>query len=189
VENLLCRKIVGVDEAGRGPLAGVVVGCALFFKKTPKFLIKDSKKLSPSKREEIFCWLKDNSVFSIGIATVEEIDRLNILNATFLAFNRAICGLLEKAPKLYNHLFIIDGNAFKTDLNINYKCIKKADEKIKEVSAASIVAKVTRDYLMNLADCVFVDWFFSKHKGYPTKKHRDLIKKYGLSPLHRKSFV
>lgn len=181
--------IVGVDEVGRGPLAGVVLACALCLKKNPPFKVKDSKALSSHCREDIFSWLQREAVFAVGIANVEEIDQLNILRATFLAFNRAIKGLLKKKSSLSKADFIIDGNIFRTDLKIKYTCIEKADEKIKEVSCASIVAKVTRDYLMNLADFLYPQWEFSRHKGYPTARHFSLIRKYSLTPLHRQSFT
>ncbi|MCM8786436.1 MAG: ribonuclease HII [Candidatus Omnitrophica bacterium] len=180
--------IVGIDEAGRGPLAGAVVAAALYLKTKPSFLIKDSKRLSIVKRQELFCWLLENSLFFIGISTAQEIDKFNILNATFLAFERAIVGLLKKEPLLNKAEFIIDGPLFKTNLNLKYTCIEKADEKICEVACASIVAKVTRDYLMQVGDFLFSSWNFSKHKGYPTPEHIYLIKKYSLSPIHRKTF-
>lgn len=180
--------IVGVDEAGRGPLAGVVVGCALHLEKTPPFLVKDSKELSPSLRQKIFSWLIENAVFSVGIATPQEIDNLNILEATFLAFNRALEHLLQNADYLRKADFIIDGNLFRTHLKLNYTCMVKADKKIKEVSCASIVAKVVRDYLMEVMDFLYPEWNFSQHKGYPTKEHFSLIKEYSLTPFHRQSF-
>ena len=180
--------IVGVDEAGRGPLAGIVTGCALYLKKSPPFLVRDSKELSCSGREKIFQWLAQNAFFYVGIATPEEIDRLNILQATFLAFNRAISGLLEKIPHLKKATFIVDGNIFRTDLKVHYVCMEKADKKVKEVSCASIVAKVTRDHLMGVADFLFPQWGFYRHKGYPTKEHFSSIEKYSLSPLHRRTF-
>lgn len=181
--------IVGVDEAGRGPLAGVVVGCALFLKQKPPAEVRDSKELSATSREKLFCWIVDNSVFSVKTAATEEIDNVNILQATFLTFNRAIEELLRKAPDLQKATFIIDGGLFRTTQDINYRCMEKADQKIKAVSCASIVAKVTRDYLMELADFLCPQWNFTKHKGYPTKKHISLIEKYDLSPFHRKSFA
>ena len=181
--------IVGIDEAGRGPLAGAVVACALCLKKKPSFKVRDSKALSPSLREGIFHWLTSNSVFAIGIADAIEIDRVNILQATFLAFNRAIKNIIKKNPDLKQAQFIIDGNMFRTDLNLKYKCIIKADEKIQEVSCASIVAKVVRDHLMNMVDFLYPNWNFSKHKGYPTKEHFSLINKHSLSPFHRQSFT
>lgn len=180
--------VVGVDEAGRGPLAGVVTACALHLKKQPPFKVKDSKLLTPALREKAFSWLLDNSQFAVATARVCEIDKLNILEATFLAFNRSIKSLLRIAPSLKRAKFIIDGTLFKTDLPLNYICMKEADRRVKEVSCASIMAKVTRDYLMQTADFLYPEWNFSKHKGYPTKEHFSLIKKYQLSPLHRRSF-
>ncbi|MDP2923024.1 MAG: ribonuclease HII [Candidatus Omnitrophota bacterium] len=180
--------IVGVDEAGRGPLAGVVAGCALYLRKDPPFIVKDSKELAPSIREKFFNWLIANAIFSVNIATVEEIDKFNILEATFLTFNRSIEAILKKAPYLKGATFIIDGGLFRTNLKVNYRCVEKADKTVKAVSSASIVAKVTRDYLMYLADFLYPQWNFARHKGYPTKEHFSLIKKYTLSPMHRKTF-
>ena len=180
--------IVGVDEAGRGPLAGVVCGCALYLKKKLPFEVKDSKELTSHAREKIFSWLIGNAVFSVDIATHEEIDKINILNATFLSINRSISRLLKNAPYLKKALFVVDGNIFRTDLDIKYKCIEKADKTVKEVSCASIIAKVTRDHLMNSAHFLYPEWNFAKHKGYPTKEHYSLIRKHALSPLHRRSF-
>ena len=180
--------IVGVDEAGRGPLAGVVTACALHLKQDPPFAVKDSKKLSSSAREEIFSWLTKRAVFAVGIASNQEIDKINILEATLLAFNRAIEKLLEKSPKLRKARFIVDGNHFRSDLKLNYICQPKADTCVKEVSCASIVAKVVRDYLMRSVDFLYPEWNFSQHKGYPTAEHFSLIEKYALTPFHRCSF-
>ena len=181
--------IVGVDEAGRGPLAGVVVACALHLKKPAPSTVKDSKALSPSLREDIFLWLQSNAIFSVGIAEPREIDKINILEATLLAFDRAIKKLIKKSSRLKQANFIIDGNVFRTSLDVKYTCMKKADEKIKEVSCASIVAKVTRDYLMNFVDFLYPEWDFLRHKGYPTARHFSLIKKHSLTPFHRRSFA
>jgi ribonuclease HII len=180
--------IVGIDEAGRGPLAGVVTACALHLKSAPPFIPKDSKQLSPTLREEYFFWLIENAVYGLGQASHEEIDRHNILVATFMAFDRAINSLLEKAEYLKGAQFIVDGNRFKTSLAINYKCVVKADQTVPEVSCASIVAKVTRDKQMEQLAREYPLWQFEKHKGYPTKEHIELINKHGLSPIHRKSF-
>tara|TARA_B100000315_G_C14587491_1_gene593857 strand:- start:1235 stop:1831 length:597 start_codon:yes stop_codon:yes gene_type:complete len=180
--------IVGIDEAGRGPLAGMVVACALYLKNKPDFKVRDSKLISASKREEIFSWLIDNAEFAVGIADSEEIDEINILNATMLAFDRAIKKLLNKFPHLVKANFIVDGNLFKTDLKIKYTCIVKADRTILEVSSASIVAKVVRDHLMQGVDFLYPEWGFAKHKGYPTSEHFALIKKHSLTPFHRISF-
>lgn len=181
--------IVGLDEAGRGPLAGVVVACALWLKKNPPFPIKDSKSLSADRREEIFSWLRAGAVFGVGLANNKEIDKINILEATFLAFNRAINKLLEKAPKLKKANFIIDGNHFRSGLKLNYICKPRADSQVQEVACASIVAKVVRDYLMSSLDFLYPQWNFSQHKGYPTSEHFSLIKKYALTPFHRRSFA
>lgn len=180
--------LVGVDEAGRGPLAGEVVACALHLKDNPPFKVKDSKALSRKLREDFFSWLMPNAVFAIGVSSAKEIDKFNILEATFLAFNRAIENLLKKAPYLKKATFIVDGTMFRTDLNVNYICMKKADEKVKEVSCASIMAKVTRDYFMEILDFLHPEWNFSKHKGYPTAEHFALLKKHSLTPFHRRSF-
>lgn len=180
--------IVGLDEAGRGPLAGVVATCALYLKIMPPFTVRDSKELSPLVREKIFHWLLDNALYSVDIATVEEIDTCNILEATMLAFNRSIRNLIKKAPQLKKAVFIIDGNIFRTDLSIDYRCVEKADKTVKEVSCASIMAKVSRDYLMYVADFLYPQWHFNKHKGYPTKEHFSLIEQHELSPLHRHTF-
>jgi ribonuclease HII len=184
----MSKLIVGVDEAGRGPLAGPLISCALYLKNCPPFLVKDSKKTTPFLREEIFSWLVENAIFSLGWAKPEEIDKINILNATFLSFERAIKNLLKKHPYLRKATFIIDGNNFKTNLKIRYICKEKADENFKEVSCASIVAKFVRDHLMKVAHFVYPEWKFLEHKGYPTKEHILLMQKYNLTPLHRRSF-
>jgi len=181
--------IVGVDEAGRGPLAGSVVACALSLKSPAFFEVKDSKAISAPAREHIFSSLLKHSIYAVDIATSREIDELNILGATFLACNRAIEKLLKKNPHLRKAKFIIDGNLFRTNQRIKYECVPKADKKIKEVACASIIAKVVRDYLMGVADSLYPQWEFIQHKGYPTKKHFSLIKKHSLTPLHRRSFA
>jgi ribonuclease HII len=180
--------IVGVDEAGRGPLAGVVTACALYLPKEPPANVRDSKELTAFMRQNIFGWLAQNACFAVGIASPQEIDEVNILEATLLAANRAIEKLLKKEPRLKKASFIIDGNIFRTKLDIKYTCIEKADKTVKQVSCASIVAKVTRDYLMANAHFLYPEWNFKAHKGYPTKEHFALIKKQELSPLHRKTF-
>ena len=180
--------IVGIDEAGRGPLAGVVTACALTLKRRLPFAARDSKVLSQQAREDIFSWLSVNAVFGVGLASAAEIDKLNILQATFLAFNRAIKKLLDNEPGLKRVKFIIDGNHFRTNLNLDYTCLKGADKKIKEVSCASVVAKVVRDHLMDSLDFLYPQWEFSRHKGYPTSRHFSLIKKHSLTPFHRLTF-
>ncbi len=181
--------IVGVDEAGRGPLAGCVVACALYIKNKIDLPIRDSKSLSLFKREFFFEQFRDKVDFSVGIATHQEIDKYNILKATFFAFERAIGSLIKSNPYLKPSTFIIDGNNFDTTLPITYHCIVKADKTVKEVALASIVAKLFRDYLMSVAHFCFPEWNFRKHKGYPTVEHFGYIRKYSFSPLHRKTFI
>jgi ribonuclease HII len=182
------EMLVGIDEAGRGPLAGMVVGCALHLKERPPFRIRDSKALSPQAREEAFLWLSSHAAFAVDVATSGEIDSTNILKATFLAFNRAIKRLLLKHSHLKDALFIIDGPFFHTDMDIGFSCLKKADQTIKEVSCASIVAKVVRDRLMDSVNFLYPEWNFSKHKGYPTQEHFSLLRQHSLTPFHRRSF-
>ena len=170
-------------------MAGAVVACALYLDEEPSFTVKDSKLLSHTLRQDIFFWLQSHATFAVDIATSEEIDSVNILKATFLACNRAIRRLLVKSPRLKDATFIVDGNMFHTDLGIDYTCIPKADQKVKEVSCASIIAKVTRDHLMDSMAFLYPEWNFSKHKGYPTREHFSLIKKYSLTPFHRRSFT
>jgi len=181
--------IVGIDEAGRGPLVGNVVACACFLPNQPPFIPKDSKKLSPLQREKMFIWLEGNAVYGVGEASAQEIDAINILNATFLAFERAIDALLTKEPKLKAARFIIDGNRFKTKKDIDFQCVIKADATVPEVSCASIMAKVTRDRQMIALHERYPQYNFLKHKGYPTQEHYAAIKTHGVIPLHRMSFT
>lgn len=180
--------IVGVDEVGRGPLAGCVVAGALHIEDEIDLPLKDSKSLSHAQREHYFEQFKDKVVFALGLATREEIDTYNILEATFIACNRAIALLIEKHSHLKDALFIVDGNRFKTGLPIRYECVVGADKRVREVACASIVAKLFRDHLMGVADFCFPRWGFSTHKGYPTPEHLNLVRRQALSPLHRKSF-
>jgi ribonuclease HII len=180
--------IVGVDEAGRGPLAGSVVACALHLPLEPEFMPRDSKLLSAPRREEMFQWLSEHADFAIEVATAREIDDLNIFKATLLAFNRAIERLLRKKPCLREAEFIIDGTHFDNVSGLKARTLIGADKKIKEVSCASIMAKVFRDFLMKELDFLCPQWNFSKHKGYPTKEHFSLIKRYNISAFHRRSF-
>lgn len=181
--------IVGIDEAGRGPLAGPVVACALACKKRFPFPLKDSKKLSASKREEIFSWILDNCYQKVAYASKKEVEKLNIAKATYLAAERAIIKLIDSFPFFKKAFYVMDGITFKTRLNVRYTCLKKADEKIVEVACASIVAKVTRDYMMQLADFIYPEWDFGRHKGYPTRKHFRLIAEHSISPFHRRNFI
>ncbi|ANQ53132.1 ribonuclease HII [Thermosipho affectus] len=174
--------VAGVDEAGRGPLFGPVVAGAVVLTNDVEG-INDSKKLTAKSREKLFFEILKNSFFGIGIATPAEIDKLNILHATELAMNRALDMLRRKVDF---DLVLVDGKNLK--LKYLYKCIIKGDLLVKEISAASIVAKVIRDRILNFYSKRFSNYLFERHKGYPTKLHIDLIEKYGLTPEHRLTF-
>lgn len=188
IENQVKSKgfkfVCGVDEAGRGPLAGPVCAAAVILNEEIEGL-NDSKKLSEKKREALFDEIKEKSVsFSIAFASVEEIEEYNILNATYLAMNRAIEGLDVKAD-----FALIDGNRVPTGITVPCETVVKGDAKSCSVAAASILAKVTRDRLMLEEDKKYPEYNFKKHKGYGTKEHTDAILKYGMSPIHRPSFL
>jgi ribonuclease HII len=180
------KKIVGIDEAGRGPLAGPVVACALVIKNCSKFdfkQIKDSKKLSPKRREELYKTLIKHPAIEWGIGRVSEkvIDRINILEATKLAMKKAV-------QKLKKPSFLVLDGKIALDLETPQKSIVKADEKVFSCACASIIAKVTRDKLMQKCDKKYPFYGFGKHKGYPTKLHRKMLRKHGPCKIHRKSF-
>lgn len=173
----------GVDEVGRGCLAGPVVAAAVILKKGINLkILKDSKKLNFNKREKIFDHIKNNSYYSIGLASVEEILNLNILQASLLSMKRAI----EKLS-IEPGLTLIDGNFAPKGLK-NYRTIIKGDEKIKVISAASIVAKVFRDRLMIKLSKKFSYYAWERNFGYGTKAHFEGLKKFGISSHHRKGF-
>lgn len=178
-------KICGVDEAGRGPLSGPVCAAAVILPKG-KIIeeVNDSKKLSEKKREKLFDVIKkEATAYSIGWASVEEIESINILNAAMLAMKRAVEGLPVKADFAY-----IDGN--KTpELKIPCEAIVKGDANSMSIAAASILAKVSRDRLMLEYAEQYPEYGFEKHKGYGTKLHNEAILKYGPCPIHRKSFL
>jgi ribonuclease HII len=179
------RLEAGCDEVGRGCLCGPVVAAAVILPEDyANEFINDSKKLSKSNRENLFGEIKDVALaWSIAEASVEEIDQINILHASFLAMNRAV-----KSLKLVPHHLLIDGNRFKTDLNIPFDCIVKGDGKFASIAAASILAKVYRDNLMADFAKKYPGYGWEKNVGYPTRLHREGIIKLGLTPLHRKSF-
>ncbi len=177
--------IAGVDEVGRGALAGPVVAAAVIFSKgTENFGLRDSKKLTPARREDLFGEIEQRAVsVGIGVVEPEEIDRINILRATLKAMDRAL-SLLNPLPDY----ILVDGNQpVKSD--IPQETIVKGDDRSISIAAASIIAKVTRDRLMVLLHENYPKYNFPGHKGYGTEEHIEAINKYGSSPIHRKSFV
>jgi len=177
-------QICGVDEAGRGPLAGPVVAAAVILdhNNIPDGL-NDSKRLSPKAREHLLNILTKHAHIGIGISEPEEIDRINILWASMAAMARAVENL-PVAPVCA----LIDGNRVPNELPCPAHAIVKGDSKSLSIAAASIVAKVTRDDLMKGADLRFTGYNLSQHQGYPTKAHRAAIARLGISPIHRRSF-
>jgi len=187
------KRVAGIDEAGRGPLAGPVTACAVFvsdkFKISPELKkIKDSKKLTPKRREEFCNILKKHPQIKWGVANVSErvIDKINIFEATKLAMIKAIKNLEKKSKRKIDFL-ILDGN-FKINSKIPQKPIIKADDKVFSVMAASIIAKVSRDRIMQKFHKKYPRYKFTLHKGYPTELHFKLLKKHGPCKIHRKTF-
>ena len=180
--NLIC----GVDEAGRGPLAGPVCAAAVILPEDCVIEgLNDSKKLSEKKREALFDVIKEKAVaYSVCYGSVEEIERVNILEATFLAMNRAIESLNVAADYA-----LIDGNRTPKGIKIPCETVVKGDSKSMSVAAASILAKVSRDRLMLEFDKEYPEYLFSAHKGYGTKAHYEAIEKHGICPIHRLSFL
>ena len=177
--------IAGVDEVGRGPLNGpVVAACAIINPDIDLEGITDSKKISEKKREQLYEYLIQNVIYGVGEASPKEIDDLNILNATKLAMKRAIDNVLKQTNIDY---LLIDGN-MKFDLDIPYLSIVKGDLKSASISVASIIAKVTRDRMMIELDKQYPMYGYKLHKGYPTKKHLEALKKYGLIDGYRMSY-
>ena len=177
--------VCGIDEAGRGPLAGPVYAAAVVL---PDGLLieglNDSKKLTPKKRDVLFDIIKEEAVeYGIGIATPEEIDSLNILQATFLALNRA-----EQELATPPDFALVDGNR-DPELGIPTETVIKGDSLSMSIAAASILAKVSRDrYMLEMAE-KYPEYHFEKHKGYGTKLHYETLAEYGPSPIHRKTFL
>ena len=179
--TLLC----GVDEAGRGPLAGPVYAAAVILPRNCEIPgLNDSKKLSEKKREELFDRIRETALdYAVARAEVEEIEALNILNATFLAMNRALAQL-DPAPELA----LIDGNR-NTGIALPSRCIVKGDATCADIAAASILAKVSRDrFMLDMAE-QYPQYGFEKHKGYGTKLHYERLRAFGPSPIHRPSFL
>lgn len=181
-----CKCVCGVDEAGRGPLAGPVCAAAVIL---PCDLVieglDDSKKLSEKKREALYDVITEKAVaYGIAFGSVEEIEEVNILGATYLAMCRAVDKLCGKADYV-----LIDGNRFPPMLDVPGECIVKGDSKSMSVAAASILAKVTRDRLLLKYAEKYPQYGFEKHKGYGTKVHIEAIRKYGITDIHRPSFL
>ncbi|MBE6766780.1 MAG: ribonuclease HII [Clostridia bacterium] len=178
--------VCGVDEAGRGPLMGPVCAAAVIL---PDGLeiegLNDSKKLSEKKREALFPVITEKALaFCVAFASVEEIEEHNILEATYIAMNRAIAGLSVPAD-----FALIDGNRVPRDIKIPCETVVKGDAKSQSIAAASILAKVSRDRLMEDYDKQYPQYNFLKHKGYGTAEHIAAIKEFGPCPLHRQSFL
>ncbi len=177
------KYVAGLDEAGRGPLAGPVVAAAVVFYKNPQIsMINDSKKLTEEVREYLFDLILNEALCGIGAAEVGEIDRINIYQASFLAMDRA----LENLNAQPEHL-LVDGRAFPRN-DIPFTTIIKGDSLSYSVAAASILAKVTRDRMMREYDQEFPQYGFANHKGYATREHLDAIEEFGYCPIHRRSF-
>ena len=178
--------ICGVDEAGRGPLAGPVCAAAVILPVGAVIEgLDDSKKLTEKKREKLYDIIKETAVaYSVAYGTLEEIETVNILEATYLAMNRAIEGLTIKPD-----FALIDGNRVPRGIKIACETIVKGDSKSMSVAAASVLAKVTRDRLMLEYDKKYPEYNFKKHKGYGTKEHTELIRQYGPCEIHRLSFL
>lgn len=213
--------VVGVDEAGRGPLAGPVVAAAVAVRKLQITnyklqinsknqilnnqknsneknldeekmwdLIKDSKKLSEKRREEVFEFIRENFYVGVGICDHQTIDRINILEATFLAMKKAVGELRNQTKNQGGKILIlVDGDKIIPNFSIEQKSIVSGDKLVKSISAASIIAKVTRDRMMNEFDKKYPQYQFAKHKGYGTKIHIDALKQYGPCEIHRKTFA
>lgn len=193
--------VIGIDEAGRGPLAGPVVASAVCLKnydnleavleKQAEFsFIRDSKKLSEKQREKIFDFIQEHFYVGVGICNHETIDRINILEATFLAMKSALFDLKKTLHYQDNpHIIIVDGNKEIPNLSYSQKAIVGGDKVSKTISAASIVAKVTRDRIMLEMNTQYPEYGFLKHKGYGTKMHMDALLAHGPCKIHRKSFA
>ncbi len=178
------KIIAGVDEVGRGSLVGPVYAAAVILNKSINIkLLKDSKSLTKIKREVLAKYIKKNSIWAIGTASIKEIEKINILHASLLAMKRAIIKL-KKKPKL----ILIDGNKLPEINNYNLRSIIKGDQKIPSISAASIIAKVTRDRVVTNLGKKYKGYHWDKNSGYGTKQHLKAIKNLGITSHHRKTF-
>lgn len=180
------KYICGIDEAGRGPLAGPVVVASVIMPKDSMIEgVNDSKKISEKKREKLYDLIIDEAIsYGVGIISQEEIDEINILNATKKGLTNSINEL-----KVKPEIILVDALTKIDTIGIPYRSVIKGDAKIYSIACASIIAKVTRDRIMKEWDKVYSQYGFSSHKGYGTAKHIAAIKEYGLCPLHRRSFT
>jgi len=179
------KVLAGVDEVGRGSLIGPIYAAAVILNKSINTkILKDSKSLSKNKRKEISTYIKKNSIWAIGQASVREIEKINILQASLLAMKRAIIKLKKKPS-----LVLIDGNKLPNIKNYNLKYIIKGDQKIPSISAASIIAKVSRDKFVTTLSKNFKNYRWDTNSGYGTKEHIKAIKKFGVTKYHRKTFA
>lgn len=190
IENELMQKgyrlICGTDEAGRGPLVGPVVAGAVILDPNVEIEgLNDSKKLSEKKREQLFEKITETAIaYGIGMASPEEIDKINILNASMLAMKRAVLSLKQRPD-----FILIDGNVSRGFDEFANKAIVKGDARSPSIAAASILAKVTRDRILVQLDSEYPQYHFAKHKGYPTKEHMALVREHGIISEYRKSFL
>jgi len=196
--------VIGIDEAGRGPLAGPVVASAVTLKNKKSQvtahelcdLVRDSKTLSEKQREKMFDFVEDNFYVGVGIIDQKIIDRINILEASFLAMKAAITDLKKnlkgfdplRGVEPLQSVILVDGNKKIPNLSIEQKAIVNGDKFVKSISAASIIAKVTRDRIMMDMHAKFPEYAFDKHKGYGTKLHFEMLENFGPCAIHRKSF-
>lgn len=200
------QVIVGVDEVGRGPLAGPVVTAACVIKDVHFFtanntlekswdLVRDSKSLSEKQRIQAYAFVEEHFYVGLGMSTPETIDRINILQATFLAMKKAIVAMereMERDHALVHVerlIVLVDGNQKIPNFTREQACVAKGDQIVKTIAAASVIAKVTRDKMMKAYDNMYPQYGFGLHKGYGTKIHMQALKQYGATPIHRKSFA
>jgi ribonuclease HII len=182
------HRVAGVDEAGRGPLAGpVVAGCVILSPDSDYLQFKDSKKLSAPRRDKLFTSLyNSDAAIGVGVATVEEIDQINILQASLLAMKRAVVDCMHLFACKVNFL-LVDGT-FTVPMDLPQQALVRGESKSASIAAASIVAKVSRDRIMAELHEQFPQYNLLQHKGYPTRAHREAISEYGPSAVHRKTF-
>jgi ribonuclease HII len=191
--------VMGIDEVGRGPLCGPVVAAAVCYKdqsfaipeglEKEFALIRDSKKLSEKQREKIFALIQEHFYVGIGIVNAETIDRVNILQATFLAMRAALSDLMRHIPEARGKEYLlIDGNQLLPSFSGAQEAVVGGDSSVKSIAAASIIAKVTRDRMIVEYDREYPQYGLAHHKGYGTKEHMDALRKYGPTPIHRMSF-